>query len=723
MKKTFINRIAAAGLLCSLVLTVGATGLMPSKASALTLDLPILAPVVLPVDVPTTSPVTNILPNATVILPVGALDNVLSKIPLIDLKTNAVAGQLAQSLVNLGVNTTNPTNVDLQVPYRITGSTGNLVQNITPATGIITIKAGERGAVVPLTILNNAGLSELENAVVNLYQPLNATLSSIADLSFTLADASIVGLTLNPTCLTVLEGGADAKYQVALNTKPTGPVVLTVQPDTQLKINPTVITFTPDNFNIPQTISVQALQDAVLQGPHNGSIHYLLASADLRFDKLNVGEQNLAILDQGTQGGLVGLNGCETAGVIISKTAVTVKDNGADDTYTIVLKSQPAKDVDVTIAPKDGEVTVDPVKVTFHDYDWNIPKLVTVSAVHDAASKTDRTDVISHTVKSSDPYYNNIAAADVAATVNPATTGDNGGDNGGGGNGGGGSGGGSTGGGSGGGSSGGGSSGGSGGSGSGALPERAPVDAMNDRCLDYNPARPLTFVDFNEANKNYQRYITVLKNTFENKAGQYVLSGYADANTLDLPVSNDNGELARAFVGPNNNIIRLELAKVLMISHCYPIMDATTLKKTVAGQTITEWKDLPKTHTGNSTHDYIVDVAYSGKYWRVWDGYKDNTIRITDQVSIAESVKMLIRIGQLVRGTSFTQDSTTGNWWDNFFAASKSEGTAIPLRTPARALEFLQRGEGITELVKALLIREMYMESAETQVKRVLEMK
>jgi len=745
--------------LVSLIVTTILTGIAPFTAGAQLIPIPpvslpaipIISPTPTPVPLPTLPSLPNLpnLPNVTPppILPPGTLDPILSALPQVQFTLNTFSGSENHAGANLEINTSKPSNVDLQIPYKITGGTATPGVDFSPTGGIATIKAGQTSTTIPITILNDNIAEPLENAIITLYNPVNAVLGPNSNLNFTIQDTIAAGLTIDPTCLTVSEGGPAATYNLSLNSQPSGPVTVTIQPDTQLKVDPTSITFTPQNFSLPQTISVQAIQDSVLEGPRNGSIHYLFTSVDPNFNAISTPVQNITVLDQGTQGGLLGISGCDTAGIVVSKNAVTVTKGGSNDSYTIMLQTQPTNDVGISINAQNGKATVDPTQITFHTYDWNVPKLITVSAVNDNGQAETDTDVIKHTVTSLDPNYNGKSAPDVSVQIKKqtttggstgsGTTGGNGSTGGGstgsgGSNNGSGSGGGGS---SGGGISGGGSLGGgntsSGGNNTGAntnttktpIVEAAPVDQTRDHCLMYDPSRNLTFSDFKDAKSEYKNYINVLKNTHENSANQYVISGYTTTNTKQNPVSNMMSIPSSSYLGPNNNIIRLELAKVLMISHCYPILDATTLKTTVNGKPMTEWSDLKKEHTGDPVHDYEVDVAYSGKYWRLWDGYKDNTIRIMNQVTTAESVKMLIRVGELVRGQNFTQDATTGKWWNTYYASSSTEGTAVPLRTPTRALQNLQRGEGITELVKALLVRHMYVTDDETKVKALLNSK
>ena len=74
----------------------------------------------------------------------------------------------------------------------------------------------------------------------------------------------------------------------------------------------------------------------------------------------------------------------QNIGVTISKSSLTIEE-GASDTYTVVLESQPAGDVTVTISGHaDTDVSLDKTTLTFTDQDWNAAQTVTVTAVDDS---------------------------------------------------------------------------------------------------------------------------------------------------------------------------------------------------------------------------------------------------------------------------------------------------------------------------------------------------
>ena len=68
------------------------------------------------------------------------------------------------------------------------------------------------------------------------------------------------GPTLDPLDLTITEGGTGT-YTVALPSQPSGPVTVTLLPYPVVRVNPTVLTFTVDNWDEPQVITLTATDD------------------------------------------------------------------------------------------------------------------------------------------------------------------------------------------------------------------------------------------------------------------------------------------------------------------------------------------------------------------------------------------------------------------------------------------------------------------------------
>jgi hypothetical protein len=95
----------------------------------------------------------------------------------------------------------------------------------------------------------------------------------------------------------VTEGGVTDTYTVVLNTAPTANVTITINPGTQVTVAPATLTFTSANWNTAQTVTVTAVDDAVVEGPHSGTITHTSASTDAAYNAIAIGSVTASITD------------------------------------------------------------------------------------------------------------------------------------------------------------------------------------------------------------------------------------------------------------------------------------------------------------------------------------------------------------------------------------------------------------------------------------------
>ena len=108
----------------------------------------------------------------------------------------------------------------------------------------------------------------------------------------------------------------------------------------------------------------------------------------------------------------------DSIGVKISKTSLTIEE-GSSDTYTVVLNTQPAGDVTVTIGGNSGtDVSLDKTTLTFTDQDWETAQTVTVTAEHDGDGADEDDVILTHTAASADDSdYDGISVDSVTVSI------------------------------------------------------------------------------------------------------------------------------------------------------------------------------------------------------------------------------------------------------------------------------------------------------------------
>ena len=96
----------------------------------------------------------------------------------------------------------------------------------------------------------------------------------------------------------VVERGSSDTYTLVLDSQPTADVTITLAHDNQqIELGQETITFTPDNWNISQTINITAVTDKLLEGEHISPIQHVISSADPAYDGMTVPNVDVAIAD------------------------------------------------------------------------------------------------------------------------------------------------------------------------------------------------------------------------------------------------------------------------------------------------------------------------------------------------------------------------------------------------------------------------------------------
>jgi hypothetical protein len=134
-----------------------------------------------------------------------------------------------------------------------------------------------------------ANATALETATINVPNPVTLTIT----------DDDVAGVTIDPVELTISEAGQTDSYTVVLNTQPTANVTVTLTPDAQVRVAPTSLTFTPDTWNVPQPVTVSAVDDDVVEGAHSSTIGHAVVSNDRNYDDVAIRDVTILILDDG----------------------------------------------------------------------------------------------------------------------------------------------------------------------------------------------------------------------------------------------------------------------------------------------------------------------------------------------------------------------------------------------------------------------------------------
>ncbi|OWZ21423.1 Transmembrane protein, partial [Phytophthora megakarya] len=213
------------------------------------------------------------------------------------------------------------------------------------------------------------------------------------------------GVTLTPRRRRIREGSLVAEYAVVLNRQPLAGVVVVAQdlrlldpsgkPVQQLRfLTSQSVVFTPANWNREQFVRLTAVDDALAEGRHYAVVTHSVTSTDPNFD----GSDTPFLAGRNVT---VQIDDNDLAGISLARQHVFVAEGGGNDSYDIVLTSQPWHPVKVVIVPLHANQTAVASQVSstpsvagtaelvFLPENWNIPQRVVVSAMDDVVSEVE----------------------------------------------------------------------------------------------------------------------------------------------------------------------------------------------------------------------------------------------------------------------------------------------------------------------------------------------
>ena len=176
------------------------------------------------------------------------------------------------------------------------------------------------------------------------------------------------------------------------------------------------LTFTDTTWNIPQTVTVKAIDDAIVDDSY-AEVHLVSFSTRSALGDSNYGGTDGSDPDAVPFSGPLGVTVIddETPSITISKTSVSVSEDGTVDSYTIALQTDPTDTVTVDIIA-DCQATAT-ASLTFSAGDTG-PKTVTVGAVDDSMVEASlHATTITHVVTTADPGYMDATISDVAVEI------------------------------------------------------------------------------------------------------------------------------------------------------------------------------------------------------------------------------------------------------------------------------------------------------------------
>jgi hypothetical protein len=206
--------------------------------------------------------------------------------------------------------------------------------------------------------------------------------------------------------LTTTEAGGTATFSVSLNSTPRHPVMvalLTRNPREGV-VDPTVLTFDPNNWRVPQIATVTGVDDDVTDGSQAYAIAVGPAiSLDSSYAGLAAADVEVSNLDD------------EPGFIVASGPNLVTTESGGTATFTVTMIRAPTAPVHLPIrSGAPDEVSASPTELLFDPSNWAAPRVVTLTGVDDAEIDGYQPfEIAVGPAESADLRYQGIDAADV----------------------------------------------------------------------------------------------------------------------------------------------------------------------------------------------------------------------------------------------------------------------------------------------------------------------
>ena len=191
------------------------------------------------------------------------------------------------------------------------------------------------------------------------------------------------GVTVTPSTLAFDEGTSDS-YTVVLDTQPEGDVIISVTPyfysssPSTVSISETNLTFTADDWDSPQTVTITALEDS--------------DTRDLRFD-INHQVSGYPLVPRAQTVSVLVYDDDE-AKIRLSNSRLKVNEGGSV-TYTVWMNTRPShQKLNMIPFSYSDKITVYPTSLEFTNENWRTPQTITITAAHDEDAIDNVAEVI-----------------------------------------------------------------------------------------------------------------------------------------------------------------------------------------------------------------------------------------------------------------------------------------------------------------------------------------
>ena len=282
-------------------------------------------------------------------------------------------------------------------------------------TDITTLSFDENNWNIPKTVTLTGVDDAIDDGDVAYAIELGAVISGDLDyagidpdnINATTTDNDSAGIVVSSISGMTSEAGTTANFNVVLESEPVADIVIAITSLnlTEGSVDKSNLTFTPNDWNTAQTVTVTGVDDAIDDGDSLYTIQVgpVSSGTDPQYPLLDPNDVEVTNQDDDSIGITVGaIDGMTT-------------EAGASVTFTVVLDSEPSADVMIAVTSLDtNEGDVDQNSLNFTPGNWNIMQTVTVTGINDDIDDGDASYTIQlGPVTSDDNGYQVLDPADV----------------------------------------------------------------------------------------------------------------------------------------------------------------------------------------------------------------------------------------------------------------------------------------------------------------------
>ena len=186
------------------------------------------------------------------------------------------------------------------------------------------------------------------------------------------------GVTLSSSSLTTSENGTNATFTVKLDQKTTSDVTINLQSDDpgEGTPSPSALTFTTSNYSSAQTITIQAVDDALFDDNQSYTIALkTISGTGTAYDGFDPADVSVTNTDN---------ESANDVGIVPNTSSISVSETGSTASFTLKLKSEPTANVVLSISSSNtAEGVVSPSSLLFSRNNWSTFQAVTVTGADD----------------------------------------------------------------------------------------------------------------------------------------------------------------------------------------------------------------------------------------------------------------------------------------------------------------------------------------------------